>query len=215
MILLTSKFRHFNAKFRFVKFGAVKKLLFALQTTMYRNEMIPEVISALTGIARQSFSTEATIKPIVSFLAANLERQGECSSLKFEVKMPTIRCNPFHTDPDNPSDNDATSLSSPALPFDKSIIQERAEQVLEAFVSILSSDAHMIKFKSALPAPRICLLLLGSKPAAVVAAQILNLVGLMMEKDSSYALVFFFSQSVLPTPFLNCRNTTDTRESWN
>ncbi|KAG8952301.1 hypothetical protein FRC04_004729 [Tulasnella sp. 424] len=182
MILLTSKFRHFNAKFRFVKFGAVKKLLFALQTTMYRNEMIPEVISALTGIARQSFSTEATIKPIVSFLAANLERQ----------------------DPDNTSDNDATSLSSPALPFDKSIIQERAEQVLEAFVSILSSDAHMIKFKSALPAPRICLLLLGSKPTAVVAAQILNLVGLMMEKDSSYArkleLVSFWAvlREVLP-----------------
>lgn len=77
MILLTSKFRHFNAKFRFVKFGAVKKLLFVLQTSMYRNEMIPEVISALAGIARQSFSTEATIKPIVSFLAANLERQGK------------------------------------------------------------------------------------------------------------------------------------------
>ncbi|KIO27820.1 hypothetical protein M407DRAFT_72594 [Tulasnella calospora MUT 4182] len=140
MILLTSKFRHFNAKFRFVKFGAVKKLLFVLQTSMYRNEMIPEVISALAGIARQSFSTEATIKPIVSFLAANLEHSISSS------------------------DNEATPPSNTVSAVDKSSIQERAEQVLEAFVSILSSDAHMIKFKSALPAPRICLLLLGSKP---------------------------------------------------
>lgn len=62
--------------------------------------------------------------------------------------------------------------------------QERAEQVLEAFVRILSSEPHMQKFKSAMPAPRICLLLLGTAPGPVVASHILNLCGLMLENDS-------------------------------
>lgn len=97
----------------------------------------------------------------------------------------SILSNAGDLDSNSTSDNDVTPPSNSALAVDKLSVQERAEQVLEAFVNILSSDAHMIKFKSALPAPRICLLLLGSKPTPVVAAQILNLVGLMMEKDSS------------------------------
>lgn len=76
-ILQTSRFRNFNAKFRFVKFGAVKKILYVLQTQMYREEMIPEVVAALSCIARQNFSTDPTIKPVVSYLAANLEVEGE------------------------------------------------------------------------------------------------------------------------------------------
>ncbi|KAG9019621.1 hypothetical protein FRB90_012467 [Tulasnella sp. 427] len=170
MILLTSKFRHFNTKFRFIKLGAIKKLLFALQTRMYRDEMVPEVISALAGIARQSFSTDATIKPIA----------------------------------DGSIDTGAMSVSGTGSPVGTPAMKERAEQVLEAFINILSSDAHMIKFKSALPAPRVCLLLLGSQPTSTVAAQILNLVGSMIGKDSSFPrkleLVSFWTilKEVLP-----------------
>ncbi|KAG8908740.1 hypothetical protein FRB99_002978 [Tulasnella sp. 403] len=179
-ILQTSRFRTFNAKYRFVKFAAVKKMLYVLQTHMYRDEMVPEVIGALACIARQNFSTEATIKPIVSYLAANLE-PGDGFSAR-----------------------SAISAVSQVTAMEKPECQERAEQVLEAFVTILSSDVHMAKFRSAFPAARICLLLLGTHPSPVVASHVLNLVGMMLAKEPSFVrkfeIVSFWSvlKDVLP-----------------
>ena len=76
LVLQTSRFRLFNAKHRISKIGVVQKLLYILQTKIYREEMVPEVVSTLACVARQNFSTEGAIKPIVSYLAANLEPVG-------------------------------------------------------------------------------------------------------------------------------------------
>ena len=71
-MLRSSKYKSFNAKSRFAKFGAVRKLIFVLQTTWYTEDMIPHLIEAFKCIAASSFSAEDAIKPIVSYLAAKL-----------------------------------------------------------------------------------------------------------------------------------------------
>jgi hypothetical protein len=55
---------------------------------------------------------------------------------------------------------------------------ERAERILEAFVSILTSDSHVGKLNAVLPMARVIILLLGPSPSPIVAVQILRLVGL-------------------------------------
>ena len=71
-LLKVSRYRTFNAKQRIAKMGVVRKMLFALQTNWYSQDMIPNLISALQCVAQSWFSADDTIKPIVSFLAANL-----------------------------------------------------------------------------------------------------------------------------------------------
>ena len=64
--------------------------------------------------------------------------------------------------------------------------REKAEQVLLILTDILSSRPYYLKFTSALPMARICLLLLGDRPSPLVATQILNLIGLSIHMSSSF-----------------------------
>lgn len=57
---------------RLAKYGVVRKLLFVLQMEWYPEEMIGDLIGALKVVAQTHFSTDETIKPLVSYLAANL-----------------------------------------------------------------------------------------------------------------------------------------------
>ncbi|KAJ7709309.1 hypothetical protein B0H16DRAFT_1822009 [Mycena metata] len=54
-LLLASRYKKFNAKQRFTKFGVVRKLLFALQTNWYQPEVVPFVVDALKSAAQSSF----------------------------------------------------------------------------------------------------------------------------------------------------------------
>ncbi len=68
--------------------------------------------------------------------------------------------------------------------------QQKAEMLLEALVSLLHSPTHFSKFSAALPFTRILLLLLGEQPSAIVAQQVLILVGLATKVSSSFARKF-------------------------
>lgn len=72
-ILHTSRFKKFNIKQRSSKMNFVRKLLFALQTDWYQHDTIPFVVEALKISAQANFSKDDAIKPIVSYLAANLQ----------------------------------------------------------------------------------------------------------------------------------------------
>jgi len=63
---------------------------------------------------------------------------------------------------------------------------ETAEQVLECLTSILSSPSKLEKFRTVLPLPRICLLLLGDRPSSVVASQVLLVVGFALNHSSTF-----------------------------
>lgn len=71
-LLKASKHHAFNAKQRIAKFGVIRKMIFVLQTNWYSPDMIAPFVSALKCVAQVCFSPEDTIKPLVSFLAANL-----------------------------------------------------------------------------------------------------------------------------------------------
>ncbi len=54
------------------KLGLARRLLFVLQTDWYQKDMTPLVVKALYSICQADFSRDETIKPVVSYLAANL-----------------------------------------------------------------------------------------------------------------------------------------------
>jgi len=68
--------------------------------------------------------------------------------------------------------------------------REKAEQVLEALVTILSTPTYYSKFSAALPLTRICLLLLGDRPTPVVASQVLLLIGISLGSSTSFSRKF-------------------------
>lgn len=70
--------------------------------------------------------------------------------------------------------------------LDKTNRREKAEQVLEALVHILSTPSLLTKFAAALPLSRVLLLLLGEHPSPVVAAQILILLNLILNASLSF-----------------------------
>lgn len=65
-LLQTGKYKIFDVKQHLSSMGLVRKLLFALQA-----DSVP-LFEALKVAARASFDKEDTIKPMVSYLAANL-----------------------------------------------------------------------------------------------------------------------------------------------
>ena len=75
-LLHTSKHKRFNVKNRFAKMGVVRKLLFVMQTSLYSFDMFPQLLDALKIVAQVHFTADDAIKPIVSYLAANLH-EGE------------------------------------------------------------------------------------------------------------------------------------------
>ncbi|EJC99617.1 beach-domain-containing protein [Fomitiporia mediterranea MF3/22] len=161
-LLRTSKHRSFNAKQRIAKFGVVRRLLFVLHTNWYSAEMDAFLVSALKCVAQACFSAEDTIKPIVSFLAANLHEDG----------------------------SQELSPRSIVSQLDRTRLYNKAEQVLVAFVSILSMGRNLASFSSVLPLPRICLLLLGDKPSPTVAVQILTIISLALKMSTSFIRKF-------------------------
>ena len=72
-LLETSKYKRFNLRQRLGKMGIVRKLLFALQTDWYQLESIPWLIQSLKVVAQAHFTADDAIKPIVSYMAANLQ----------------------------------------------------------------------------------------------------------------------------------------------
>lgn len=74
-LLHTSRYKRFNLKQRIAKFGLVRKLLFVLQTNLYKHDVIPYLMDALRVTASQNFSAEPSIKPIVAYLAASLHER--------------------------------------------------------------------------------------------------------------------------------------------
>ncbi|KZV83556.1 beach-domain-containing protein [Exidia glandulosa HHB12029] len=163
-LLRDNHFARFNARQRLAKLNIVRKLLYALQTDWYQHDVIPQLVDSMKTVAEYNFSTDAAIKPLVSYLAANL-----------------------HEDTSGPPSRSPQSAISR---LDRKHAHEKAEQVLEAFVSILSDSTRMKKFMSALPLTRICLLLLGDRPSNVVAAQILLMLGLIIKSSPSFPRKF-------------------------
>lgn len=88
---------------------------------------------------------------------------------------------PFHVEP-----SVASSPRSAISRIDRTHSREKAEQVLEALISMLSTPTSLTKFASALPLTRICLLLLGEHPAPCVTTQVLLLIGLALRASSSF-----------------------------
>jgi len=158
-LLQTSKYKIFNMKQRLSSMGLVRKLLFALQADWYSQDVLVPLLAlaALKVAAMANFDKDDTIKPMVSYLAANLpetssgDRSPHSNISRFELKNP----------------------------------REKAEQVLLMLTDILLLRPYYLKFISALPMARICLLL-GDRPSSFVATQILNLVGLSIQMSSSF-----------------------------
>ncbi|KZT25814.1 beach-domain-containing protein [Neolentinus lepideus HHB14362 ss-1] len=161
-LLNVSRHKRFNVKQGFAKLAVVRKLLFVLQTNWYRDEMTSLIVEALRITAEADFSVDGAIKPIVSFLAANLHEGAVAISSPGSVKSV----------------------------IDRSHTRERAELVLEALVSILRNQSAYNKFMSALPVTRVYLLLLGDRPSPVVAKNILLLIAISINVSTSFIRKF-------------------------
>ncbi|KAJ7241683.1 beach-domain-containing protein [Mycena haematopus] len=184
-LLIASRYKKFNVKQRFAKIGLVRKLLFALQTNWYQPEVIPYVIEALKAAAQANFSKEEAIKPIVSYLAANLHEQP-------------------------PAENGAGASSPQSLlsrfDYKDQDPRDKAEQVLEMLISLLSIPALYNKFATVLPLTRICILLLGDRPTPAIANQILILIAISNDMSPAFARKFelISGWSVLKTVLPSC-----------
>lgn len=177
-LLQTSRFKKFNIKQRFAKLGLVRKLLFVLQTQWYQHDTIPFVIDALKVAAQSIFSADEAIKPIISYLAANLHEgmrlhQPDGFTLNFRWTLVT-----------------ASSPRSIISRIDYGHHREKAEQVMESLLSILSTPAAYTKFTSTLPLTRICILLLGEHPTPMVATHVLLLIAMSLNVSSSFSRKF-------------------------
>lgn len=71
-VLQTSRFKRFNVWQRLSKLGLVRRLLFVLQTGWFQQDMVPFVMDALRAAMQAQFTKDGTVKPVVSYLAANL-----------------------------------------------------------------------------------------------------------------------------------------------
>ncbi|KAF5339895.1 hypothetical protein D9611_009101 [Ephemerocybe angulata] len=177
-LLKTSRYKTFNAKQRLSKMNLVRKLLFALQADWYHGEMLHTFMEVLQVASEMIFSKEETIKPLVSYLAANLH-EGSVSG--------------------------AASPHSVMSRFEVRIPHEKAEGALAVLVSLLSHQQLYAKFITALPITRICLLLLGDHPSPTVAFHILRLVNICLLYTSSFSRKFELisgwsvMKTVLPT----------------
>ncbi|KAF8315416.1 beach-domain-containing protein [Clavulina sp. PMI_390] len=154
-ILEASRFHKFNIKQRFAKRfsspGVVRQLLFMLQTDLFAEDMVRQLVTALEVIAKSNWSSEASIKPILSYLAANLPNHAKSPFSVRSVAM--SRIDRFHS-------------------------HEKAALVFQTFVSILEDDASIAKFNAALPSARIAILLLGPSPTSSVASLTIRMIGL-------------------------------------
>ncbi|KAI0067044.1 beach-domain-containing protein [Artomyces pyxidatus] len=162
-LMHSSRYKKFNVNQRLANVGLTRRLLFVWQTPWYSSSNLQYLLDALRVVIESTFSVDDTIKPVVSYLAANL--------------------------------HDGTSgISSPKSTIsriDHTHAREKAEQVLEMFISVLSvsSDCYN-RFSAALPLTRICILLLGDRPSPFVATQILRLIGVSLTVSRSFSRKF-------------------------
>ncbi|KAH9896772.1 beach-domain-containing protein [Cubamyces lactineus] len=157
-LLDSSRHKRFNVKQRMGKMGVVRKLLFVLQTDWYNQDMLPFLLDALRIVAEANFSIDEAIRPIVSYLAANLHETS----------------------------NGASSPRSIMSRIDHVNAQYKAEQVFKMLVSILDNPTMFNKFTAALPLTRICLLLLGDRPSSTTATLVLRLISIALGMSTSF-----------------------------
>lgn len=70
-------------------------------------------------------------------------------------------------------------------------VREKAERLLELFVSIISGSTDCYtRFSIALPVTRIYLLLLGDRPSSFVAKQVLDLITISFSRSKSFSRKF-------------------------
>ncbi|KAJ4474264.1 hypothetical protein J3R30DRAFT_3295344 [Lentinula aciculospora] len=193
-LLESSRYKRFNLKQRFVKIGLVRRLLFVLQTDWYSqgsyaqdfehsesgsssSSSLTFLMDALKAGAKALWTKDDAIKPLVSYLAANLQEDALAGSPRSIISR-----------------------------FDYKDGREKAEQVLVILTSILCDPLCYTKFVSALPITRICLLLLGDKPSALVGAQILTIIGISICTSFSFVRKFelISGWNVLKTVLPSC-----------
>ncbi|THV04025.1 beach-domain-containing protein [Dendrothele bispora CBS 962.96] len=161
-LLEVSRYKRFNIKQRFAKMGVVRRLLFVLQTDWYQGESLMWLTGAFKAAMQALWTKDETIKPIVSYLAANLQE-------------------------DVSNGHSPRSIMSKIDHFGG---REKAEKVLELLVQTLSIPAQYNKFATALPVNRIFLLLLGDRPSPFVAKQVLVLIRIGVGSTSSFIRKF-------------------------
>ncbi|KIJ16201.1 hypothetical protein PAXINDRAFT_76049 [Paxillus involutus ATCC 200175] len=71
-LLRASRYRKFNTRIRLSQLNIARRLLFALQSSCYPLETVPHVVNALAVVAQAHFTANDAIKPIVSYISANL-----------------------------------------------------------------------------------------------------------------------------------------------
>ncbi|KAF5360312.1 hypothetical protein D9758_009126 [Tetrapyrgos nigripes] len=177
-LLETSRYKKFNTKQRIAKIGLVRRLLFVLQTDWYQGESLTFLMDAFKVAMNALWTKDETIKPIVSFLAANLQEDLSGSS----------------------------SPKSIMSRIDHLGGREKAEKVFELLVATLSVPSQHTKFCAALPINRIILLLLGDRPSPLVAKQCLVLVRVSVGSTSSFIRKFemISGWNVLKTVLPSC-----------
>ncbi|KAF8233255.1 beach-domain-containing protein [Tricholoma matsutake] len=188
-VVQTSRFKRFNVWQRYTKLGLVRRLLFVLQTDWFERDMAPFVMVALRVIMQAQFTKDGTIKPIVSYLAANLHETSKPSG--------------------------SVSPRSIISPINNTNHHAKAELVLELLVSTLSTKSYHTKFAAALPLPRILLLLLGNRPSPIVATLILSLIGISIGFSSSFIRKFELINgwNILKTVLPYCWDSSVSRAS--
>ncbi|KAI0317827.1 beach-domain-containing protein [Amylostereum chailletii] len=161
-LIILSRYKRFNVKQRLSNVGLTRQLLFVWQTSWYSPEALPYLLEALKSVMEAIFTLDDTIKPVLSYLAANLHDSSPAASPR--------------------------SVSSK---FDYINAREKAARVLEALVTLLSTSRDCYtKFTSFLPLTRICLLLLGDRPSPFIAEQILNLITASLDFSLSFSRKF-------------------------
>ncbi|PCH37188.1 beach-domain-containing protein [Wolfiporia cocos MD-104 SS10] len=161
-LLQVSKYKRFIARQRMAKMGVIRKLLFVLQTSLYGNDMLDILVETIKIVAQAHFTPDDAIRPIVSYLAANL-----------------------HEVP-----NEATSPGSVNPRIDYDTAYNKAERVLKMFISTLHSSVAFKKLSSSIPITRMSLLLLGERPSPATATQILRLIGISLSVSHSFSNKF-------------------------
>ncbi|KXN83156.1 hypothetical protein AN958_01769 [Leucoagaricus sp. SymC.cos] len=161
-LLETSRYKSFNITQKLSKLNLVRKLLFVLQTDWFSAEMTDKLIETLGVICRADFTRDGVIKPLVSYLAANLH--GEL--------VPT------------------SSPGSTFSHIDSSTSRGKSERILQLLINLLSSKQFYVKFAAALPTTRICLLLVGNHPSPLVATEMLKMLEICIGYSASFIRKF-------------------------
>lgn len=146
-----------------------------LQTSMYDEELVEELVNVLFCIARHNFTADASIKPLISYLAAGLEPGGKSRSVEGELQTHPMKI----LDEAEPP----TPLSRPATPLGQSDLCARAERVLDGLLTLLKTESYMVKFKASVPVARVCTLLLGVQPRPSTLGKVLHLVSMILRDD--------------------------------